>query len=367
MSRSGVAWLAVAALVVSACSKTEAPPAAPRPVVVMTVADQASDALQIYSGEVRARHETDLSFRVGGKVIERAFNLGDKVKKGQALARIDAQDARLSLTASDAQVKAAEADVALARAELERAQNLASQKFISGSVLDTRRTQLDAAQAKLRQAQAQAGVSGNQLGYTTLVADRDGVITAAPVESGQVVAAGQAVARLADPAQLEILTWVPEARVASIKPGQSALVRPWNEQDKTLPGSVRELAASADTATRTYAVRVAVPQPQGALSLGATAAVAFESASESRASIISLPLPAVVGKGTTAQVWVVAADNTVKARKVEVADYRDEQALIRSGVKAGDRVVTLGAHLLAEGMAVQPVDAKAPVALDVKR
>ncbi|WP_018605064.1 efflux RND transporter periplasmic adaptor subunit [Uliginosibacterium gangwonense] len=364
--RQYVKYLALLApLALLACGHKDAPQAGPRPAVVMTVGDHADAAWSVYSGEVRARHEVDLGFRIAGKIISRSVNLGDKVRKGQEIARLDPQDAKLSASASQAQVAAAQADLALAQAEYERARNLAAQKFISSSVLDTRQTQMDAAEAKLNQAKAQANVSGNQVGYATLMADRDGVVTALSAESGQVVAAGQLVARIADPAELEVQIWIPETRANTFKPGMPAFVRPWNTQELTLPAQVREIAASADSATRTYAVRVKLLSPDAKISLGSTAAVAFANASSEGA--IKIPLAAVIKRDQGTQVWVVDAKNTIQPRLVEVGEYRDESVVIRSGLVRGDRVVTVGAHILNAGTQVRPVEQKAPVALDVTR
>jgi len=355
----------LASLVLVGCSHKDAPPSGPRPAVVMTVGDSADAAWSVYSGEVRARHEVDLGFRIAGKIISRSVNLGDKVSKGQEIARLDPQDAKLSASASQAQVAAAQADLALAQAEYERARNLAAQKFISSSVLDTRQTQLDAAEAKLNQAKAQASVSGNQVGYATLTADRDGVVTALSAEAGQVVAAGQLVARVADPAEMEVLIWIPETRANTLKPGTQAFVRPWNAQEQTLPAEVREIAGSADSATRTYAVRVKLLKPDPKISLGSTAAVAFANAGS--AGAIKIPLSAVIKRDQGSQVWVVDAKNTIQPRLVEVGEFRDDSVVILKGLTRGDRVVTVGAHILNAGMQVRPVEQKAPVALDVTR
>ncbi|MDP5238393.1 efflux RND transporter periplasmic adaptor subunit [Uliginosibacterium sp. 31-16] len=353
-------------LVLLACHKTEAPVAAPRPAVVMTVKDGADGNLLAYSGEVRSRYEADLGFRIGGKLIERQVNLGDTVRKGQVLARLDAQDVRLSASSAVAQVAAAQADLALAKAEYERAQNLFAQKFLSGSAVDSRRTQFEAAQAKLRQAQAQNSVSDNQVGYATLLAGRDGVVTSLPVEVGQVVTAGQLIVRIADPAQREVLTWIPESRARQFKPGQQALVQVWGDMSKTYPGVLREIAASADTSTRTYAARVSVPAADETLSLGATAAVGF--VQPSAASAVRVPQAAVVrGGDDKAQVWIVGGDNVVQARQVEVESYRDEVVVLRSGLNIGERIVTVGAHTLSAGQKVNPVEQTAPVVLDAKR
>lgn len=352
-------------LVLGACARHEPPAAVPRPAVVMTIGSSPDAAWMVYSGEVRARHELDQSFRIGGKVVTRLVSLGDKIRKGQVLARLDPQDVQLSASASNAQVAAAEADLSLAQTELERARSLAANKFISKSVLDTRHTQVEAAQAKLKQAKAQANVSGNQVGYTTLLAERDGIVTALPVEAGQVVAAGQTVARIADPAEIEVLIWVPESRATMVKAGMAAFVRPWNAQGKTLAAEVREIAGSADATTRTYAVRVGLKQLDESLTLGSTAAVAF--AAPSSASDIAIPLPALIKKGATPQVWLVDSQNKLQLRPVEVAEYRDEAAVIRRGLANGDRVVTVGAHTLTAGTSIRPIEQKAPVALDVAR
>lgn len=365
MKMKQLLWYVLAVLL-AGCGKQETGVVVPRPVVVMTVRDTSDAAAQTYSGEVRARHEADLGFRVAGKIVERAVNLGDTVHRGQVLARLDPQDAHLNASAAAAQVAAAQADVDLARVEYERAQKLFAQKFVSASAVDTRRDQFNAAAAKLSQAQAQSNVSANQLAYTTLLADRDGVVTALPVEAGQVVSAGQLVARVADPSQREVLTWIPESRVAQLKTGQKARVQIWGESGKTYSGALREIAASADGTTRTYAVRVTVQDADDRLRLGATAAVGFVQASA--APLIRVPLGALVrGDGDAAQVWVLNKAGTIEARQVMVDAYHDDVASIRTGLAVGERVVTVGAHVLKAGMPVRPVEEQTPVALDVAR
>lgn len=354
------------ACLLAACKPAVETAPALRPVLVSTVSAGAGATPFLYPGEVRSRYEVDLAFRVGGKLIERRVNPGDRVRKGQVLARLDPADLALAQTSAAAQLAAAEADLALARTELERAKALQAQKFVSASVVDSRRTQFEAAEARVAQARAARHQSDNQLGYAELSASRDGVVTAAPVEAGQVVAAGQMAFRIADPATREVLIWIPEGRNTGLQIGQPALVRAWSKPGKDYHGSLRELAASADATTRTYAARVSVQDADAALSLGASAGAGF--LQTTAAGGVELPLAAVLrGEGNAARVWVVDADSRVQARAVTVSAWRDEHAVIGSGLAAGERVVSVGAHALVAGEKVKPLDERAPVVLDATR
>ncbi|WP_341677567.1 efflux RND transporter periplasmic adaptor subunit [Niveibacterium sp. SC-1] len=355
--------IAAVALALAGCAKETPPEAAPRPAVVRQITMGGIEQVQIYSGEVRARREVDRSFRVGGKVIERKVNLGDTVKQGQLLARLDPEDVRLSAQAASAQVSAAEADLRLAANEFQRAQSLSERNFVSGSVVDQRREAVRAAEARLKQARSQAEVASNQANYASLVADRDGVVTLTPVEVGQVVAAGQAVVRVAESGERDVLIYVPEKRIASIKVGDPALVRPWADQEKTLAGSVREVGAAADTATRTYPVRVTV-ESGDSLPLGATAAVGF--AGEAQNSVV-LPNTALTQRDGKASVWVVAPSGVLQEKPVTVSAFREDGAVVSSGLANGDKVVVVGAHKMVAGMKVRPVAEATPAALDAQR
>ncbi|PLK49152.1 efflux RND transporter periplasmic adaptor subunit [Uliginosibacterium sp. TH139] len=360
-------FLIASALTLSACHKAPPPQAAPQAAVVIRAGSAAGVNTLAYAGEVRSRYEADLAFRVAGKLLERRVNLGDTVRKGQVLARLDPADLGLSAKSAEAQLAAAEADLALAKADYERAQHLFAQKFLSVSAVDARRSQFDAAQARRQQALAAREVAQNQLGYAQLVAERDGVITAAPIEVGQVLAAGQLVLRIADPAQREVLVWIPESRVAGLKPGQVAQVQAWSAPDKLYSGVLRELAASADASTRTYAARISVTAPDEHLGLGSTAAAGFVLPIPAGANI-ELPLAAVIrGDGGKGRVWIVDEQDQVQPREVEVAAWGDEKVRLTGGVKPGERVVTVGAHALSAGLKVRPVEQGAPVVLDVKR
>lgn len=360
-----VRMLAVLLVTLSACS---APPEAvkpPRAVLVRTLAaDAAAVETRVYTGEVRPRHELELGFRIGGKLIERLVDVGDRVQVGQVLARLDQQDVSLAAQAAGAQQAAANADLVLARAEYERVAQLHARNFVSASAVDVRRAALQAAEARLQQISAQAVVAGNQADYAALRAQQDGVVTAAPAEAGQVVAAGQAVLRLARGDAREVLIHVPESRVGELRPGLAATVRPWAQAQQAFAGSVREIAPSADAATRSYAVRVALDPADGVPPLGATASVAF---ARPAAMQVLLPLAAVSRAGERTVAWIVDAAQVVRRVEVEVGEFREDGVVIRGGLPTGARVVVAGVHRLVEGETVRAVDESAPVALDARK
>jgi multidrug efflux system membrane fusion protein len=331
----------------AACAKPADPVAAVRPVLVQKVVPGGAAPHDVYSGEIRARIEADLAFRVGGKMVARTVDAGARVKKGQVLARLDPEDARLSLEGARANLSAAESDAALARDELARYADLLAKKFISQSAYDQRKNQSNAANAKLEQARAQAGVAGNQASYTTLTADADGVVTEIKTEPGQVVAAGQPVMRLAHDGEREVVINVPEGDVARYKVGQAAVVSRWADPSKLLPGSIREIAGAADPATRTYTVRISVPNAPPDVQLGMTANVGFHGSDNG--SVVLLPLTSITKdreKGEPA-VWVVdPATSTVKLRAVKIGQYREDGVSILAGLAPGDIVVTAGVHKL---------------------
>lgn len=354
-----------ATLLLAACAEKPQPEAPPLAVLVRPAGAGSALDVALYTGDVRARHEAELGFRVAGKLAARLVDSGARVTRGQALARLDPADLRLSASAARADLAAAEADLKLARSEYERARSLVAQKFQSESVLDARRTSLEAAEARLEQARAGAALAGNQAAYATLEADRDGVVTATLAEPGQVLAAGQAVVRLAQEGAREVLINIPENRLAQVSVGTGAQVRPWADQSRQLAGRVREVAPAADAATRTYAVRVTVEGAGESLPLGATAMVGF--ATEARGALL-LPLSAVSRSEDGAVVWVLdPAANTVSPRQVEVEAFREDGALVKRGLAPDEQIVVRGAHRLRAGQKVRPVTEDAPVALDAKR
>ena len=337
---------------VSACGE--------KPVVVAIVplvvtqkvvwADARSQAT--FAGEVRARSESALGFRVGGKITERLVDVGAVIKPGMPLARMDARDFQLNAAAARSQMAAAQADVVQALADFARYNDLFQKKFVSAAEIDKRKATLDVAQARHAQAKAQLDVADNQGGYTVLTADRAGVITAVEAEAGQVVAAGQTVVRLARDGEKEILITLPENRLAEIQSAQKIEVTLWAAQTVKYAGKIREVSPSADAVTRTYAVRIAVVGADANMRLGMTASVALQQAAT--ADAVVLPLTALYQQGDKTALWIVdVASQTVKLAPVKVGVFHEDTVTIAGGVKAGDTVVTAGVHKLTAGQKVR--------------
>lgn len=345
----------VAALALAACEKPVEPLAPPRPALVVAAGENANGTSMALVGEVRPRYESAQGFRIAGKIIERRVETGSVVRKGQLLARLDAADTGLSAQAAEADVRAAEADNALAEAELERQRQLYAKKFISKSALDLREAQYKTSLARVQQAQAQAAVSGNQSHYTALLAERDGIVTEIHAEPGQVVNAGEVIARIADPKQMEVVVAVPESRMQGVKVGAPALVRLWAAREKAYQGKIRELAPAADTATRTFQVKVAIPQADEAVRLGMTAGVRFAAMED---AALLLPTPAVTQRDGKTVIWVVdGKTRKVQPRAVETGTFREDGVLVTKGLHAGEWVVAAGVHTLIPGQVVRPMQA----------
>ncbi|MBI5329807.1 MAG: efflux RND transporter periplasmic adaptor subunit [Betaproteobacteria bacterium] len=344
----------------AACGDKPAPPSPqPRVVLAFEVRAGAGATVSEYSGEVRARHEAALGFRVGGKLVERRVEVGDRVAAGQVLARLDAGDLSQSQRGAEAQQAAAEAEVRFARAELERYRGLHTQKFVSQAALEAKETALKAAEEKLRAAGAQGVIARNQTTYADLSSDRPGVVAAVLAEAGQVVAAGQPVLRVAQGGEREVVIALPENRVAEAAPGVAARVTLWALPDKAYQGRVREVAPQADAITRTYAARVAITNADAQVRLGQTARVLFQGGKPEGKTTL-LPSGAVFQKDKQAAVWVIAADGRVHLRPVQVSAWREDGAAVSAGVSEGERIVAAGAYKLMEGETVRVADGRRP-------
>ena len=339
------------AAAVAGCSKPPPVEEPLRAVKVMTVGTSTFDTAPEYSAEVRARIESQLGFRVAGKILRRQAELGQHVQAGQVLAQLDPQDYRLAADAARAQQTAAATNRDLASADLKRYRELREQNFISGAELERRESTFKSAQAQFEQAQAQLASQGNQASYTTLVADVAGVVTAIDAQPGQVVSAGTPVVRIAQDGARDVVFAVPEDRAALMRPGSPVTVRGW-AGGAELEGKVREVAASADAVTRTYAVKVAIDAATSP-ALGATVYARPKALSQTGAAVLKLPTSALRQEGSGSAVWVLDKDSmTVRLQPVQVATADGNEAVIAAGITPGMQVVVAGVHVLAPGQKV---------------
>lgn len=325
----------------------------PKPVRVVTVAIEPLSSRLVLPGSVQARTQTELGFRVGGKVTARPVEVGDPVRAGQVLARLDQADLKLSEEAAEAGLQAAVAEAANARAELARYDRVGrnSPAFLP-SEFDKRTTASRMADARVAQAARQVSLARSQHSYGELTADSNGVVTALPVQVGQVVAAGQAVATLARTDEIEVAAQVPENRLQEIKAAGDVAVTLWAAPGRVLHGRVREIGALADPASRTFTVKVAVPgAPSGLMQLGMTATVSFE---RPETPVARLPATALTDRDGKAAVWVLdPARGRADLRLVELVGYGgDGSLLVRTGLVSGEQVVTAGVGQIEPNMAL---------------
>jgi RND family efflux transporter MFP subunit len=351
---SGRAAAAVfaAALGLAGCTPSSPTPRTVKPALVQTVSYAPAGAGAVFPGEVKARNETDLAFRIGGKIVAREVDAGASVRKGQVLARLDPADVALAVRTATAQLESAEAEFSLAEAELTRSKSLLEKRFISQTAYDNRQNAYNVARARLDQARSQQQVAQNQASYAQLLAPYDGVITAAPGEPGQVVAAGQAVLRLARPKEKEVWVAVPENRIDEVRGAKSLSVNLWAAPEKRYAARVREIAPAADPVARTFLVKVALTQSDPALRLGMTANLLLDRVDGSAAA--RLPLPALGSLDGKPVLWVVDGQDAVQPRPVEIVGYAQDAVLVGSGVQEGEKVVIAGVQKLVQGQRVEP-------------
>ncbi len=339
-------------LALAAC-KPEAPPAAaaidaPRPVQVAQVALAPAGTTRAYTGLVKARREADVGFRAAGRIVARLVDVGAVVVAGQELARLDPADLTLAQRAAEAELAAAEAMLRQAAADAGRSRSLREGGHVSVAYDDQRVAAARSAEEKVASARAQLALAQNRLGYTTLLAPTDGVVTALLAEAGQVVAEGQGVLRLANPAERELVVQVPETAVAGLADA-SAEVGFWARPGEALPARLRELAPQADGALRTYSARFALPAAPDWVALGMTGTVRLGAVS---APVVTLPLSALHDRGQGPMVWRVEAGRVV-AVPVEVVALAEVTVTLRGALAEGDRVVALGPQLLTPGASVR--------------
>lgn len=351
----------------AACGGGEAEPVPPRPVLVTQPSGGAQAALSAYPGEIRAREESELSFRVGGNLVERNVDVGAQVRRGEVLAVLDAQDLALQAQAAQAQLAAAEADLARARGDRDRFARLVDEQLVSRSAYEAQVAAFKAAEGRARAARSQLAVARNQAGYARLRAPRDGVIASREAEVGQVLAPGQTVFTLAADGAREVVISLPEGRIREFAIGQPVVVELWNAPERRYPGTVREISPSADPRTRTYAARVALSDEAAkAVELGQSARVYVQE--KGAGAALSVPLSAIQrGPSGATAVWVVDAGGNLRSRPVTLGRYGENSVPVLKGLGPDDWVVAAGGHLLREGQPATPVDRKnAPVALPAK-
>jgi membrane fusion protein, multidrug efflux system len=355
MSRTELLALGLLSMFAAGCAR-EAPPSEPlRAVRTVTVSASEAGGSAEFAAEVRARTETRLSFRVGGKLVQRLVEPGQQVKAGQLLASLDPQDLRLGQDSARAALAAAQSSHALAAADFKRFKELYDQGFIGAAEFERREAAMKSAQAQLDQARAQAAVQGNQAAYSNLRADVAGVVTSVDAEPGMVLAAGAPVLRLAHDGPRDVVFAVPEDQVAAIQalaatPGRFK-VRPWGDAQALLLATIREVSAAADPVTRTFQVKADIGSG-GSLRLGQTATVVVDL--PRTVGVTKLPLSALKEEKGASHVWLVdPATMTVQLQAVDVLGADGNDAVIGAGLSPGQVVVTAGVHVLTPGQKVK--------------
>lgn len=333
------------------CDVKQAEVAPARPVRSLLVSASSDAGVSTFTAEIQPRYEANLSFQVGGKLIDRAVDVGTTVRKGELLAQLDQSDQRVSVDAARAAVNAARAELARARSDEARYRDLLERGLTTRATHLAQQTAAKTGQSKLEQALAELRLNEQRLSYTTLRANVDGVVTAVSAEVGAVVSAGQPIITIAQPSELEAAFDVPDSRIGEIRAASGAQMALLTSPQALYPARIREISPSADPTTRTYRVKAAIPLPPATLRLGMTVTVTISNLTARPA--ITLPATALFQKGHDAAVWVVREDQTLELRPVNVARYESDRVYIAQGLRTGERVVTAGVHRLAAGEKVR--------------
>jgi RND family efflux transporter MFP subunit len=347
---------AVSALVLGACTaESAADPRTEPPLVRTSLVDDAGAVSRAFTGVVAARIQSDLGFRVPGKLLERFVDTGETVTKGQRLARIDPADLNLAAHAQQEAVAAAHALAKQTAADEVRYRNLRERGAVSASAHEQAKAAADVAAAQLRAVEAQASVARNASRYATLFADADGVVMETLVEPGQVVGAGQVVIRVAHAGPREAIVQLPETlRPALGSLGQATL---YGNGSHGVPAKLRQLSDVADPMTRTFEARYVLEDELAEAPLGTTVTIRIADARTAAPAAFQIPIAALLDAGKGPGVWVIAAQpNRVTWRPVTVVRVDDEHAYISGKFSEGERIVSLGAHLLREGQPVRLAD-----------
>ncbi len=347
------ALLGAVALGVSGCSdeKKAETKEVVRPVKVVEIAKVGDVRSLDYSGSVKARVEMNLGFRVAGKITDRRVNIGDRVKPGDLLARIDPTDYELAVKTAEANLAAAEKGVATADLANKRAQQLFDKSVTAKSQLEQAALSYDQAVSTRDATASSLDQARNQVAYTELKADQTGIVTAISADTGAVVSAGTPVATVALDGEKEVQIAVPENDIAAFKPGKTVTASFWSDNKLVLDGKVREVSGSADSQSRTFSVRVSLPKDERVL-LGMTATV--EATADIANPYVSIPLSALAEKDGKKIVWIVdRSGDTVHAREIKVADFTHDGVNVADGLQTGDLVVAAGTQFMTENLKVK--------------
>ncbi|ACT46998.1 efflux RND transporter periplasmic adaptor subunit [Methylotenera mobilis] len=345
--------IGLSAMSLFACSeKTPDDPRTQIPLVKTTTVNVASEASRSFTGVVAARVQSDLAFRVSGKILERLVDSGQQVKRGQPLFRIDPNDLKLTALSQKEVVMAAKARADQTAEDEIRHRGLVEAGAVSASVYDQIKSAADSAKAQLKAAESQADVAKNASNYAVLVADADGVVVETLAEPGQVVNAGQAVARVAHAGKREAIVHLPETLRPAL--GTVAQAKLYGNGSKTVPAKLRQLSESADALSRTYEARYTLSEGLADAPLGSTVTIQLNESGSTAATSIEVPIGAIFDSGKESGVWVVEGKPLhVSWRPVKLISISEESARIDSNLKLNEQIVALGAHLLHQGEKVR--------------
>lgn len=349
--RAGWSVLALMTLL-AACKPVEEPEPEPiRPVRVTTIETREGGETVTLTGQVEAQNEVNLSFRVGGRMIERSVNIGDRVRAGQVVARLESETARNTLRSARAELTAARARLVEAQNNFERHRSLLDRGFITRAMFDQAEQAFRSARAAVDAAQAQANIAETQLGYADLISDSSGTVTARRAEPGEVVAAGQPIIQLAREGGRDAVFDVPARVIQTASADTEVVVALSSDAKVQTSGRVREVAPQADPVTRTFKVRVGLNDPPAAMRLGSTVT---GSAQLGAGPGLEIPASALTSVNQQPAVWILdPASNTVSLRNIEVLRYDLARVAVAGGLQPGDIVVTAGVQTLRPGQQVR--------------
>jgi RND family efflux transporter MFP subunit len=345
--------LALMAIVLTGCNELAAEKGEPsRPVLVATVHYEPESPERRFVGTIKPRIETDMGFRVPGKVAKRLVEVGQTVDVGQPLATLDEVDLKLQAEQAEAEFRAATGVLAQAGAAEQRAKDLRAKGWTTDAQLDQSRAAADEARARLNRAERSVELTNNSLSYATLVADTRGVVTATLIDAGQVVASGQTAVRVARFAEKEAVVAIPETLLGRAKDGVASVTL-WSEPDKKYAARLREVAPSADPATRTYLAKFSLPGAGESVSLGMTATLTLCDPATTR--VARLPLSALFNQGGDPSLYIVDDKGEVSLKPVTVRSYETNSVVISGGVDEGAKIVALGVQKLDPAQKVRVV------------